>query len=133
MSKKGLTVQPILENILLEYIINVLVENPENMIRNSEDYFNRLMMTTDTTDQESSALSLIQKKNKDVLMAARNLRGKSVLERNIPKENEEEEEIASFPKTIEERKRIEEQINYIPFFRALDEQVIKKIVDALMP
>ncbi|CAL1285894.1 unnamed protein product [Larinioides sclopetarius] len=131
MSERQITVPPVLENILLEYTINVLVENPEDIISHAAEYFTRLR---DNRDQDTPAGSVGERTDISNLLGSRASRRQSVVgERYNPEEDEDEEEIEKFPKNDDERKRIRERTKDIFLFKVLDKEDINEIVDAMMP
>ncbi|GBN59514.1 cAMP-dependent protein kinase type II regulatory subunit [Araneus ventricosus] len=131
MSERQITVPPILENILLEYTINVLVENPDDIISHAADYFTRLR---DNRDQDSPTGSVGERTDISNLLGSRASRRQSVVgERYNPEEDDDDEEIEKFPKTDDERKRIKERTKDIFLFKVLDEEDINEIIDAMMP
>ncbi|KAF8786238.1 cAMP-dependent protein kinase type II regulatory subunit-like isoform X2 [Argiope bruennichi] len=131
MSERQITVPPVLENILLEYTINVLVENPEDIISHAADYFTRLR---DNRDQENPPGMVGEKTDISNILGSRASRRQSVVgERYDPEQDDDEEEIEKFPKSDEERKRIKERTKDIFLFKVLDEEDINEIIEAMMP
>ncbi|GFR25631.1 cAMP-dependent protein kinase type II regulatory subunit [Trichonephila clavata] len=133
MSDRQISVPPVLENILLEYTITVLVENPDDIISHAADYFTRLRESRGKN--EDPAGSSGEKTGITNILGPRALRRQSVVgEKYDPeKDDDEEEEIEKHPKTDEERQKITERTKDIFLFKFLDEDDINEIVEAMMP
>ncbi|GBN38892.1 cAMP-dependent protein kinase type II regulatory subunit [Araneus ventricosus] len=125
MSERHIKVPPILEKIVMEFTINVMVENPKDIISYAADYFTRLR---DNIDKESPTESFGQRTD------TRNLLGYRVVgERYNAEEFDHHEKIEKFPKTVDEINRIKERIKDVVFFKALYEENINEIINAMRP
>ncbi|GFT41513.1 cAMP-dependent protein kinase type II regulatory subunit [Nephila pilipes] len=133
MSDRQISVPPVLENILLEYTITVLVENPDDIISHAADYFSRLRDSRGNNEDTSGTAG--EKTGITNILGSRALRRQSVVGENYDPEqdDDEEEEIEKHPKTDEERNKIIERTKNIFLFKFLDEEDLREIVDAMLP
>ncbi|GIX90075.1 cAMP-dependent protein kinase type II regulatory subunit [Caerostris extrusa] len=129
--RTSVTVPPILENILLEYTISVLVDNPDDIISHAADYFTRLR---DSRGADSQNENVGEKTDISNVLGNRAFRRASVVgEKYDPEKDEDDEEIERYPKSDDERKKIKERTKDIFLFRVLDKEDINEIIDAMMP
>jgi len=154
MTSRHYEVPPQLEDLLLEFTVNVLVNQPENLATYAADYFTRLSQTSNKyggvdkrssvdghtnnvdvgredggacSDQDDSMMS-------DDEAPPRNCtyRRKSVFaEAYNPEEDDEEAEKAVFPKSDEQRSRLSDAVQAILLFRALDPLQMQEVLDAM--
>lgn len=132
MSDRQISVPPVLENILLEYTITVLVENPDDIISHAADYFTRLKESRGKN--EVSTGSAGEKTGITNILGSRALRRQSVIgEKYDPEKDDDEEEIEKYPKTDDEMEKIKERTKNIFLFKFLDEEDLNEIIEAMMP
>ncbi|KAJ8673597.1 hypothetical protein QAD02_004859 [Eretmocerus hayati] len=128
-----------LKDILLEFCVSYLVEQPGDFVTYAVDYFTRLrdnrqnqiiqseqtcVSTPDESVEDEPPLAALQK------FASRR---KSVFaETYNPEEDEEDEGVKSIhPKSDEQRQRLGESVRNILLFRSLDKEQMADVLDAM--
>ncbi|KAG8186190.1 hypothetical protein JTE90_008720 [Oedothorax gibbosus] len=128
-SEQKVKVPKELENILLEYTIKVIVDEPDDVVSHAADYFAALKDGKNEKDAESELKDINEN-----LGARCNRREAIVGESYNPEEEEDgEDEIEMFPKKDEDRKKILETVQDIFFFGNLDSESLNQVIDAMIP
>ncbi|XP_022245824.1 cAMP-dependent protein kinase type II regulatory subunit-like isoform X1 [Limulus polyphemus] len=145
MSRSRVEVPPELTSLLLEFTVSILTEKPEDIVDYAVNYFTKIRdekrKTSSGIVQPSSSVSVttplivedITEGNQLQEPPNRFVRRKSVFaEQYDPAEDEDDDnEKAVYPKTEEQRQRLEESVQNILLFRSLDEQQMRKVLDAM--
>ncbi|XP_043232649.1 cAMP-dependent protein kinase type II regulatory subunit-like [Amphibalanus amphitrite] len=143
MTTRHYEVPPQLEDLLLEFTVNVLVNQPDNLVAYAVQYFTRLnesganskLAPADTnnvqdggvSDQDDSMMSEDEGPPQNC-----NYRRKSVFaEAYNPEEDDDEGQKAVFPKSDEQRARLSDAVQGILLFRALDPHQMQEVIDAM--
>jgi len=147
MTSRHYEVPPQLEDLLLEFTVNVLVNQPDNLVGYAVEYFTRLnessskysgnnkLAPADTNNVQDGAAS----DQDDSMMSEDeappqncNYRRKSVFaEAYNPEEDDDEGQKAVFPKSDEQRARLSDAVQGILLFRALDPHQMQEVIDAM--
>lgn len=132
-SEEKVPIPPELENMLLEFTINVIVENPDDLVGHAADYFAKLR---DKKQLESSGETTDQSKEfiEGMLGSRAQVRRGTVIGEsyNPEEDNDEDSHIEVFPKTDEERQGIKQRIADIFLFRVLDDEDMSAVIDAMV-
>lgn len=130
MSEGSRIIPPELENLLLEFTINVIVENPTDIVRHAAEYFTRLRdnMEAPVSTSDGEAKEEINK-----ILGGRKMRRATVMGERYNPEEDTESEIELHPKTEEERQRINKLCENIFLFRVLDDSDVGAVVEAMIP
>ncbi|XP_076311807.1 cAMP-dependent protein kinase type II regulatory subunit-like isoform X2 [Tachypleus tridentatus] len=145
MSRSRVEVPPELTSLLLEFTVSILTEKPEDIVDFAVNYFTKIRdekrKTSSGFVQPSSSISVttplivedVTEGNQLQEPPNRFVRRKSVFaEQYDPAEDEDDDnEKAVYPKTEEQRQRLEESVQNILLFRSLDEQQMRKVLDAM--
>ncbi|XP_019880252.1 cAMP-dependent protein kinase type II regulatory subunit [Aethina tumida] len=130
-----------LREVLLEFTISYLLEQPGDVVAYAADYFQRLRDSRTTTliyatgthgsvSPEESTLS----GEEEPPIARFTSRRKSVFaETYDPEEDDEDDDgiRAVFPKSDEQRQRLAEAVRNILLFRSLDKEQMSEVLDAM--
>ncbi|CRK97544.1 CLUMA_CG010931, isoform A [Clunio marinus] len=139
MSKQKVKVPDSLRDVLLEFSIAYLLEQPGDVIDFAVDFFTKLQtnraqtgigigVTKPTTPDES----IISQDEEPVVNRFAGRRKSVFAEQYDPEEDEEEENNkVIFPKTDEQRSRLCDSVKNILLFRALDPEQMNEILDAM--
>ncbi|XP_035211559.1 cAMP-dependent protein kinase type II regulatory subunit-like [Stegodyphus dumicola] len=131
MENRQFIIPPQLENLLLEFTINVIVENPEDLISHAADYFTRMKNERDEGHSARDASG-----NKDDIkniLGPRSARRPSVMGERYNPEEDDISDIEVYPKSDEQINRIKDCVQDVFLFRALDEKDLSAVIDAMMP
>ncbi|XP_046750806.1 cAMP-dependent protein kinase type II regulatory subunit isoform X1 [Diprion similis] len=137
-----ITVPDDLRDILLEFTISYLLEQPGDIVDYAVDFFTRLRETRQTqiiapSQQQSNAQTCSSTPDESVddepPVARFATRRKSVFaETYNPEEDEDEEGIKMvYPKSDQQRLRLGESVKTILLFRALDKEQMADVLDAM--
>lgn len=146
MTTRHYEVPPQLEDLLLEFTVNVLVNQPENLVAYAVEYFTRLNESSSkynnklapsetnnvaedgaASDQDDSMMSDDEAPPQNCTY-----RRKSVFaEAYNPEEDDDEGQKAVYPKSDEQRARLSEAVQGILLFRALDPAQVQEVLDAM--
>ncbi|XP_046434606.1 cAMP-dependent protein kinase type II regulatory subunit isoform X1 [Neodiprion fabricii] len=137
-----ITVPDDLRDILLEFTISYLLEQPGDIVDYAVDFFTRLRETRQTqiiapSQQQSNAQTCSSTPDESVddepPVARFATRRKSVFaETYNPEEDEDEEGIKMVhPKSDQQRLRLGESVKTILLFRALDKEQMADVLDAM--
>ncbi|XP_043234484.1 cAMP-dependent protein kinase type II regulatory subunit-like [Amphibalanus amphitrite] len=148
MTTRHYEVPPQLEDLLLEFTVNVLVNQPDNLVAYAVEYFTRLNESGNKYSGANSKLAPADTNNvqdggvsdqDDSMMSEDegppqncNYRRKSVFaEAYNPEEDDDEGQKAVFPKSDEQRARLSDAVQGILLFRALDPHQMQEVIDAM--
>ncbi|XP_018318273.1 cAMP-dependent protein kinase type II regulatory subunit isoform X2 [Mycetomoellerius zeteki] len=138
-----ITVPDDLRDVLLEFTISYLLEQPGDIIDYAVDFFTRLrdarrtqLIHTDGHQTCSSTPDESSIKNRDAHQSADLLpegRAKNVFAETYNPEDDEEDDGFKMvhPKSDEQRQRLGESVKNILLFRALDEEQMADVLDAM--
>lgn len=134
-----ITVPDELRDVLLEFTISYLLEQPGDVVEYAVDFFHKL--------QENRAANLlrlgeaVESPDESVISTEEeppvtrfSSRRKSVFaETYNPEEDEDDDEGAKvvYPKSDEQRERLAESVKHILLFRALDKEQMQDVLDAM--
>lgn len=138
MSKQKVKVPDSLRDVLLEFSIAYLLEQPGDVIDFAVDFFTKLQtnraqtgigigITKPTTPDES----IISQDEEPVVNRFAGRRKSVFAEQYDPEEDEEDNNKVIFPKTDEQRQRLSDSVKNILLFRALDPEQMNEILDAM--
>ncbi|XP_060536013.1 cAMP-dependent protein kinase type II regulatory subunit [Cylas formicarius] len=130
-----------LREVLLEFTISYLLEQPGDVVSYAADYFNRLRETrtnalfydgpgpSDTLSPDESTLS----REEEPPVGRFQTRRKSVFaETYNPEEDDDDDGTRTiFPKSDEQRQRLSEAVRNILLFRSLDKEQMNEVLDAM--
>lgn len=134
MSKPKVKVPDGLRDILLEFSIAYLLEQPGDIVDYAVDFFTKLQANRNRASSSSSAAkpmtpdeSIISQDDEPVVNRFASRRKSVFAEQYDPEEDDDADENNKviFPKTDEQRQRLSDSVKNILLFRSLDlEQVI---------
>ncbi|XP_077292919.1 cAMP-dependent protein kinase type II regulatory subunit isoform X1 [Arctopsyche grandis] len=142
MSRSRLCVPAELRELLLEFTVSCLLEQPADVTAYAADFFCRLRDARRAPPAPAPAASRVAHTPDDSIIsdedeppvARFNSRRKSVFaETYDPEEDEEDGDAASavHPKSDEQRARLADAVRSILLFRALDTQQMRDVLDAM--
>lgn len=139
MSRPGQRIQvpDDLREVLLEFTISYLLEQPGDVVEFAAEYFSRLRENRTTallyegaaiSPDEESTMS----REEEPPISRFSSRRKSVFaETYDPEEDEDEGEKLVYPKSDEQRSRLAEAVRNILLFRGLDKEQMQDVLDAM--
>ncbi|KAI1289351.1 cAMP-dependent protein kinase type II regulatory subunit [Halotydeus destructor] len=140
MNRNRLEVPPELTNLLLDFTVSVLVNKPSDLIEYAVNYFNRKRddrQAIRSGSVESNHMDDDEEEDSfepDFAPPVKSLsfnRRKSVFAEQYDPEEEDDDEKIVYPKSDEQRKRLGEAVKNILLFRALDQQEMSEVLDAM--
>ncbi|XP_012278714.1 cAMP-dependent protein kinase type II regulatory subunit [Orussus abietinus] len=126
-----------LRNVLLEFTISYLLENPGDIIDYAVEFFSRLRENRQMQSMRSNAQTCSSTPDESVdeepPVDRFSSRRKSVFAETYNPEEDEEEEGTKIvhPKSDEQRHRLSESVKTILLFRALDKEQMADVLDAM--
>ncbi|PSN49339.1 cAMP-dependent protein kinase type II regulatory subunit [Blattella germanica] len=133
-----ITVPDELRDVLLEFTISYLLEQPGDVVEYAVDFFNKLL------ENRTAALRLgegVDSPDESVISDVEeppvtrfSTRRKSVFaETYNPEEDEDDDEGTKvvYPKSDQQRERLAESVKHILLFRALDKEQMQDVLDAM--
>lgn len=125
-----------LREVLLEFTISYLLEQPGDIVSYAVDYFTRLRETRITayeiTTTVSSPDESVISNEEEPPVGRFAVRRKSVFaETYNPEDDEDDGPKLVFPKTDEQRSALTEAVKNILLFRALDKEQMQDVLDAM--
>ncbi|XP_057337213.1 cAMP-dependent protein kinase type II regulatory subunit [Microplitis mediator] len=131
-----ITVPEDLRNILLEFTISYLLEQPGDIIDYAVEFFTRLRDNRQTMLIQSNATCSStpdESVEEEPPVGRFAIRRKSVFAETYDPEEDEEDEGAKmvYPKSDEQRQRLSESVRNILLFRALDKEQMADVLDAM--
>ncbi|XP_054720906.1 cAMP-dependent protein kinase type II regulatory subunit-like [Uloborus diversus] len=132
-------IPPELDNMLLNFTINVLLEKPDDLYNHAAEYFCRLRdenasntaekdKISDTSDGEAVDEGEIAR-----ILGARNSRRSTVFGEAYNPEEDYEEEVQKFPKNEDEYQTIKNQMRDVFLFRVMDEVALDAVIESMQP
>ncbi|XP_069681613.1 cAMP-dependent protein kinase type II regulatory subunit [Periplaneta americana] len=134
-----ITVPDELRDVLLEFTISYLLEQPGDVVEYAVDFFHklqenraanlvRLEETVDSPDE-----SVISTEEEPPVTRFSSRRKSVFAETYNPEEDEDDDEGAKvvYPKSDEQRERLAESVKHILLFRALDKEQMQDVLDAM--
>ncbi|KAF9824505.1 hypothetical protein SFRURICE_001389 [Spodoptera frugiperda] len=128
-----------LREILLEFTISYLLEQPGDVINYAVEFFTRLQNNRTTTVVRAPTVTAgtpdesIISDEEEPPVARFNTRRKSVFAETYDPEEDDSDEGATtvFPKSDAQRQRLAEAVRSILLFRSLDAQQMQQVLDAM--
>ncbi|KAI5710245.1 hypothetical protein M8J75_006973 [Diaphorina citri] len=120
-----------LRDILLEFTISYLLEQPSDVIEYGVDFFTKLKLNRRTTPEEPTTPE--DDIDDEPPVARFNTRRKSVYAESYNPEDDEEDEGPKviYPKSDEQRRSLAESVKKILIFRSLDSDQMNDVIDAI--
>lgn len=140
MSKQKVKVPDGLRDILLEFSIAYLLEQPGDIIDYAVDFFTKLQANRSATGGSTSSAkpmtpdeSIISQDEEPIVNRFASRRKSVFAEQYDPEEDNDEDENNKviFPKTDEQRQRLCDSVKNILLFRSLDHEQMNEILDAM--
>ncbi|KAL5289219.1 PRKAR2B.2 family protein [Megaselia abdita] len=137
-NKQRLQVPDALREILLEFSIAYLLEQPGDIVDYAVEFFTKLQESRkasalkQSVDLPSPDESVLSQEDEPVVQRFVGRR-KSVFAEAYDPENDDDDEGATaiFPKTDEQRARLTESVKNILLFRSLDKEQMNQVLDAM--
>uniref|UniRef100_A0A6M2DE92 cAMP-dependent protein kinase type II regulatory subunit n=1 Tax=Xenopsylla cheopis TaxID=163159 RepID=A0A6M2DE92_XENCH len=126
-----------LRDLLLEFTISYLLEQPGDIVDYAVQFFTRMQENRNSTmgasAMPSSPEESIISQEEEPPVARFNVRRKSVFAETYNPEDDDEDDGAKciFPKSDEQRNRLAESVKNILLFRALDKEQMQDVLDAM--
>lgn len=120
-----------LRDILLEFTISYLLEQPSDVIEYGVEFFTKLKLNRRTTPEEPTTPE--DDIDDEPPVARFNTRRKSVYAESYNPEEDEEDEGPKviYPKSDEQRRSLAESVKKILIFRSLDSDQMNDVIDAM--
>ncbi|XP_037035853.1 cAMP-dependent protein kinase type II regulatory subunit isoform X1 [Bradysia coprophila] len=136
--KQRIQVPDSLRDVLLEFSIAYLLEQPGDVVDYAVEFFSKLQDSRKTTmvhaDEVPSPDESIMSVDEEPLVNRFATRRKSVFAETYDPENDADEDegaVAIFPKSDEQRSRLIESVRNILLFRSLDKEQMNQVLDAM--
>ncbi|XP_068147545.1 cAMP-dependent protein kinase type II regulatory subunit isoform X1 [Drosophila tropicalis] len=135
-SSRRIQVPDELKEVLLQFSISYLVEQPPDVVDYAVEYFGKLQAnrpaTTNTEHNTDDQLS-INSQDGDEPPIIQSSRRKSVFAEAYDPEADDDDEGATavFPKTDEQRARLVESVKNVLLFRSLEKEQMNQVLDAM--
>jgi len=126
-----------LQEILLDFTVNYLIEQPSDIARFGVEYFVKLTATRsnrneDADHSEDESMLSDEEIRRNGLNIQSTARRKSVFaETYDPEEEDDDEQSAIHPKTDLQRKALKEAVKEILLFRSLEPDQLNEVLDAM--
>jgi len=126
-----------LQEILLDFTVNYLIEQPSDIARFGVEYFVKLTSTRsnqneDADHSEDESMLSDEEIRRNGLNIQSTARRKSVFaETYDPEEEDDDEQSAIHPKTDLQRKALKEAVKEILLFRSLEPDQLNEVLDAM--
>ncbi|XP_020800986.1 cAMP-dependent protein kinase type II regulatory subunit isoform X1 [Drosophila serrata] len=136
-SSRRIQVPEKLKEVLLQFSIAFLVEQPPDVIDYAVEYFSKLQAerpSVTTTDQSTDDQQSINSQEADAEPPViQGTRRKSVFAEAYDPEADDDDDGATavFPKTDEQRARLVESVKNVLLFRSLDKEQMNQVLDAM--
>ncbi|XP_067126019.1 cAMP-dependent protein kinase type II regulatory subunit-like isoform X2 [Centruroides vittatus] len=133
MSHARYEVPPELTNLLLDFTVNVLLERPSDILEYAANYFNQLREERLSRSLVPSVSDSEDYDDEPMPEPPVFTRRKSVFAEQYNPEDDDDDDIERVihPKTDEQRQRLGEAVRDIFLFRALDEEQMQEVLDAM--
>ncbi|XP_067631550.1 cAMP-dependent protein kinase type II regulatory subunit isoform X2 [Eurosta solidaginis] len=135
-AKQRIQVPEALREVLLEFSIAYLLEQPGDVVDYAVQYFNKLQSTRQAASNfyrsESPESSIISQEEEPVRRFT--TRRKSVFAEAYDPENDADDDEAErkvYPKSDEQRARLTESVKNVLLFRSLDDEQMNQVLDAM--
>ncbi|XP_023162793.1 cAMP-dependent protein kinase type II regulatory subunit isoform X1 [Drosophila hydei] len=136
-SSRRIQVPDELKEVLLQFSISYLVEQPPDLIDFAAEYFNKLQAnrpvigSTDNTADDNQSVN--SQEGDAEPPAVQSTRRKSVFAEAYDPEADDDDEGATaiFPKTDEQRARLIESVKNVLLFRSLEKEQMNQVLDAM--
>lgn len=134
-----ITVPDELRDVLLEFTISYLLEQPGDVVEYAVDFFHKLQENRAANllrlgeAAESPDESVISTEEEPPVTRFSSRRKSVFAETYNPEEDEDDDEGAKvvYPKSDEQRERLAESVKHILLFRALDKEQMQDVLDAM--
>ncbi|KAH8297191.1 hypothetical protein KR044_006239 [Drosophila immigrans] len=135
-SSRRIQVPDELKEVLLQFSIAYLVEQPADLIDFAAEYFNKLQAHrphTTTSDHNDDNQSMNSQDGDAEPPIVQSSRRKSVFAEAYDPEADDDDEGATavFPKTDEQRARLVESVKNVLLFRSLEKEQMNQVLDAM--
>ncbi|CAO1407927.1 unnamed protein product [Diamesa serratosioi] len=137
MSKQKIKVPDCLRDVLLEFSIAFLLEQPDDVVDFAVDFFTKLQANRAQTENiENKPMtpddSVLSQDEEPIVNRFAGRRKSVFAEQYDPEEDEEDENNkVIFPKSDEQRTRLGDAVKNILLFRSLDPEQMNEILDAM--
>ncbi|KAL9916033.1 cAMP-dependent protein kinase type II regulatory subunit isoform X1 [Glossina fuscipes] len=140
---KRIQVPDELREVLLEFSISFLLEQPADVVDFAVDYFTKLQAdrklaagTQEGNGEEAKGGDSLEEEEDDEEPQARSfaVRRKSVFAESYDPENDADDDegaTAIFPKSDEQRARLIESVKHVLLFRSLEQEQMSQVLDAM--
>ncbi|EDW01745.1 cAMP-dependent protein kinase type II regulatory subunit isoform X1 [Drosophila grimshawi] len=135
-SSRRIQVPDELKEVLLQFSISYLVEQPPDLLDFAAEYFNKLQANRPTTATDNGADDQISLNSQDgdaEPPIVQSTRRKSVFAEAYDPEADDDDEGATaiFPKTDDQRARLVESVKNVLLFRSLEKEQMNQVLDAM--
>ncbi|XP_017012547.1 cAMP-dependent protein kinase type II regulatory subunit isoform X2 [Drosophila takahashii] len=135
-SSRRIQVPEELKEVLLQFSISFLVEQPPDVIDYAVEYFTKLQAerpSVSHTDQSTDDQLSVNSQDADEPPMMASSRRKSVFAEAYDPEADDDDDGATavFPKTDEQRARLVESVKNVLLFRSLEKEQMNQVLDAM--
>lgn len=125
-----------LQEILLDFTVNYLIEQPSDIARFGVEYFVKLTAARNNKNEDDHSDDESMLSDEEIRRNGLNIQGaarrKSVFaETYDPEEDEQEEQSVIYPKSDLQRKALKESVKEILLFRSLEPDQLNEVLDAM--
>jgi len=125
-----------LQEILLDFTVNYLIEQPSDIARFGVEYFVKLTSTRSNKNEDDHSDDESMLSDEEIRRNGLNIQGatrrKSVFaETYDPEDDEDEEQSVIHPKSDLQRKALKESVKEILLFRSLEPDQLNEVLDAM--
>lgn len=125
-----------LQEILLDFTVNYLIEQPSDIARFGVEYFVKLTAARNNKNEDDHSDDESMLSDEEIRRNGLNIQGtarrKSVFaETYDPEEDEESEQSVVYPKSDMQRKALKESVKEILLFRSLEPEQLNEVLDAM--
>lgn len=125
-----------LQEILLDFTVNYLLEQPGDIARFGVEYFVKLTAARNNKNEDDHSDDESMLSDEEIRRNGLNIQGtarrKSVFaETYDPEEDEQDQDCVVYPKTDVQRKALKESVREILLFRSLEPDQLNEVLDAM--
>jgi len=125
-----------LQEILLDFTVNYLIEQPSDIARFGVEYFVKLTATRTNKNEDDHSDDESMLSDEEIRRNGLNIQGaarrKSVFaETYDPEEDEQDDQSVIYPKSDLQRKALKESVKEILLFRSLEPDQLNEVLDAM--
>lgn len=126
-----ITVPDELRDVLLEFTISYLLEQPPDVVEFAINFFTNMRDNRKEGRRTSSPDSIISEDDEPEILRKEGRRKSVFAETYDPSDDSDEGQKAVHPKTDEQRKSLAESVKNILLFRSLDKEQMNEVLDAM--